>query len=66
MKTTLIDNGFMLISEADAKKLGGGTLPAYGRERLVKHDGKDHWLARTRYMGKIRWSIREKLKLPRT
>lgn len=66
MKTTPIDNGFMLITEADARRLGGGTLPAPGRERLVVHEGKDYWLARTMYQGKMRWSIREKLKLPRT
>jgi len=66
MKTTLIDNGFMLISETDAKRLGNG-LPRWGCERIVEWNGKKHWLARTRYNGKMRWSIREiKLKVSRT
>lgn len=58
MKTQVIDNGFLLISKADAKRLNAGKLPKDGYESLVFHEGKHYWLARTRYDGKQRWSIR--------
>jgi len=57
MKTTPIDNGFLLISASDARKLGNG-LPGPGRERLVAHDGQHYWLARTLHQGQQHWSIR--------
>ncbi len=61
MKKQLIDNGFMLISEADAKKLSGEQLPKAGHEKLVFHEGQHYWLARTRFNEEMRWSIRETL-----
>lgn len=59
MKMEPIDHGFMEISEADAKKLAGGKLPAHGRERLVVHEGQHYWLARTDNWGKLVWSVRK-------
>jgi len=59
MTKQAIDNGFLLISAADAKKLTiDGTLPGPGRERLIEHEGQHYWLARTRHNSKMRWSIR--------
>lgn len=57
MKTQEIDNGFLLISEANAKALAG-TLPGPGRETLVVYKGQHYWLSRTMHYGLMRWSIR--------
>lgn len=56
---TAIDNGFILIPRAEAKRLGGGgPLPEPGKERLVNRDGRTWWLSRTWYGGQAHWSIR--------
>ncbi len=57
MQTTAIDNGFLLISSADAKKLAV-KLPKHGREKLVVHNGGNYWLSRTMHQGEQRWSMR--------
>ena len=53
-----IDNGFFEITESQARKLCG-TLPPHGREKLVAHDEKHYWVARTTVGGKQVWSIRQ-------
>jgi len=59
MKMTYLDNGFYMVSRADAIRLGEGELPAHGHEKLVKHDGKHWWLGRTQHQGRLVWAIRE-------
>lgn len=59
MKMEYLDNGFYTISEADARKVCGGKLPRPGHEKLVPHEGKHWWVARTPHFGKMLWSIRE-------
>lgn len=58
MKTTCIDNGFLIVSAADAGKLANGKLPNHGCETLIAHDGSCYWLGRTRYASDIVWAIR--------
>ena len=59
MQMTPIDHGFMRISRADALKLGNGTLPDHGRERLVVHEGQHYWLTRTPVYNEMVWSVRK-------
>ena len=56
---TYLDNGHYTISTKLAKEIGGGTLPDYGRERLVFWEGRHWWLARTIHQGKSLWSVRD-------
>ena len=59
MLGTYLDNGFYLITRKQALTLGGGTLPSIGKERLVVHDGKWYWLARTMHRHQVEWTIRD-------
>jgi hypothetical protein len=58
-----IDNGFYRITEKEAKRLCG-TLPDYGRERLVQCEEDFYWIARTITLDKEGnriqvWSVRD-------
>jgi hypothetical protein len=56
-----IDNGFFRITEAQARAVSKdvGGLPRNGCERLVPHEGRYLWLARTNVNGQVVWSVRE-------
>lgn len=59
MAVKYIDNGFWEITAREARRLAGGSLPAYGREKLVVRDGRHYWLTQTIVDRKAVWSIRE-------
>ena len=56
-----LSHGFYAISEPQARKLCGGSLPEFGRERLVEYRGDHFWVSRTptnNAKGWV-WSIRK-------
>ena len=55
---TYLDNGFYVVSRADAVTLTGGHLPGAGRECMVSYDGNNYWLTQTPHHGKFVWSMR--------
>ena len=60
MQMRAIDNGFFIISRADAITLARSVpaaLPRAGKQLLVKHDGKEWWLMQTKEEGRMEWAI---------
>lgn len=62
-------DGFFWVSRADALRLCAwhaegvgpvkGKLPAYGRERLVEHEGRHYWLCRLTFGDRRGWALRD-------
>ncbi len=58
-KAKHLDHGFWVIPTMVASKLCAGVLPRLGHEKLVLHEGRHYWIARTVHLGESVWTMRD-------
>lgn len=58
-KAAYLDSGFWVIPATVARGLCAGKLPRLGYEKLVVHEGRHFWIARTVSCGETVWSMRD-------